>query len=149
MLINIGTCNGLLPDHADGTKPLPWTNTFVLTYNQWCPVAFTWRPFQKKCLRYKSLQCICVLQFYNTATYHSVQWAKAYTFVLAVVPELFISSLFKPGAHINPEHKSKYIFILSYAACVVETWKKVRNQVTLVVMVEVLLGYPIILSESL
>uniref|UniRef100_A0A9R1SII0 Negative elongation factor complex member C/D n=2 Tax=Cyprinus carpio TaxID=7962 RepID=A0A9R1SII0_CYPCA len=39
--------------------------------------------------------------------------------------DLFMQSLFKPGAKINQEHKHKYIHILAYAASVVETWKKV------------------------
>ncbi|XP_041096021.1 negative elongation factor D-like isoform X2 [Polyodon spathula] len=36
--------------------------------------------------------------------------------------DLFMQSLFKPGAKINQDHK--YIHILAYAASVVETWKK-------------------------
>lgn len=40
--------------------------------------------------------------------------------------DLFMQSLFKPGARINQDHKHKYIHILAYAASVVETWKKVR-----------------------
>ncbi|ESN92288.1 hypothetical protein HELRODRAFT_157967 [Helobdella robusta] len=44
--------------------------------------------------------------------------------------DLFLDALFKPGSQINPEHKSKYIYILSYASCVVEVWKKgVRRSV--------------------
>uniref|UniRef100_A0A8C0H7P7 Negative elongation factor complex member C/D n=1 Tax=Chelonoidis abingdonii TaxID=106734 RepID=A0A8C0H7P7_CHEAB len=39
--------------------------------------------------------------------------------------DLFMQSLFKPGAKINQDHKHKYIHILAYAASVVETWKKV------------------------
>lgn len=39
--------------------------------------------------------------------------------------DLFMQSLFKPGARINQDHKHKYIHILAYAASVVETWKKV------------------------
>ncbi|XP_069035610.1 negative elongation factor C/D isoform X1 [Lepisosteus oculatus] len=38
--------------------------------------------------------------------------------------DLFMQSLFKPGAKINQDHKHKYIQILAYAASVVETWKK-------------------------
>lgn len=38
--------------------------------------------------------------------------------------DLFMQSLFKPGAKINQDHKHKYIHILAYAASVVETWKK-------------------------
>uniref|UniRef100_A0A8C1BNZ1 Negative elongation factor complex member C/D n=1 Tax=Cyprinus carpio carpio TaxID=630221 RepID=A0A8C1BNZ1_CYPCA len=40
--------------------------------------------------------------------------------------DLFMQSLFKPGAKINQDHKHKYIHILAYAASVVETWKKVK-----------------------
>lgn len=39
--------------------------------------------------------------------------------------DLFMQSLFKPGARINQDHKHKYIHILAYAASVVEAWKKV------------------------
>ena len=39
--------------------------------------------------------------------------------------DLFMQSLFKPGARINQDHKHKYIHILAYAASVVETGKKV------------------------
>ncbi|XP_007949711.1 negative elongation factor C/D, partial [Orycteropus afer afer] len=38
--------------------------------------------------------------------------------------DLFMQSLFKPGARINQDHKHKYIHILAYAASVVEAWKK-------------------------
>ncbi|XP_075032900.1 negative elongation factor C/D [Mixophyes fleayi] len=38
--------------------------------------------------------------------------------------DLFMQSLFKPGAKINQDHKHKYIHILAYASSVVETWKK-------------------------
>ena len=31
-----------------------------------------------------------------------------------------IDALFKPGVKINPEHKSKYIYLLAYAASVYE-----------------------------
>lgn len=41
--------------------------------------------------------------------------------------DLFMQSLFKPGSKINQDHKHKYIHILAYAASVVETWKKVRD----------------------
>uniref|UniRef100_A0A8C3M062 Negative elongation factor complex member C/D n=1 Tax=Chrysolophus pictus TaxID=9089 RepID=A0A8C3M062_CHRPC len=40
--------------------------------------------------------------------------------------DLFMQSLFKPGAKINQDHKHKYIHILAYAASVVEMWKKVK-----------------------
>ena len=39
---------------------------------------------------------------------------------------IFIDGLFKPGAKVNPEHKSKYMFLLAYSSVVVEVWKKVR-----------------------
>lgn len=38
--------------------------------------------------------------------------------------ELLVDSLFKTGVKINPEHKSKYIFLLAYAASVCETYTK-------------------------
>ncbi|CAH1779902.1 unnamed protein product [Owenia fusiformis] len=38
--------------------------------------------------------------------------------------EMFTECLFKPGSKLNPDHKQKYIFILAYAACVFETYKK-------------------------
>ena len=50
--INIGSGNGLLPD---GTKPLPEA---VLTNDQWGIVAFTWKQFHRKYLRYLSLKCV-------------------------------------------------------------------------------------------
>lgn len=34
--------------------------------------------------------------------------------------ELLVDSLFKSGVKLNPEHKSKYIYLLAYAASVVE-----------------------------
>lgn len=43
--------------------------------------------------------------------------------------DLFMQSLFKPGSKINQDHKHKYIHILAYAASVVETWKKVQNEI--------------------
>nr|XP_060162692.1 negative elongation factor D-like [Globicephala melas] len=43
--------------------------------------------------------------------------------------DLFMDSLFKPGARINPDHKPKYIHILAYAVSVVETWKDRRVSV--------------------
>ena len=39
--------------------------------------------------------------------------------------DLFINSLFTPGAKINPDHKPKYVYIVAYASSVIETWKKV------------------------
>lgn len=38
--------------------------------------------------------------------------------------ELLVDSLFKAGVKINPEHKSKYIYLLAYAASVCETQSK-------------------------
>lgn len=38
--------------------------------------------------------------------------------------DLLIDSLFKLSSRINPEHKAKYIYLLSYAASVTETYKK-------------------------
>lgn len=38
--------------------------------------------------------------------------------------ELITEALFNPSSHINPDHKPKYIFLLSYSASVHETYKK-------------------------
>jgi negative elongation factor C/D len=38
--------------------------------------------------------------------------------------DLFIDALFKPGVKLNPEHKPKYLYIVSYASSVAEIWKK-------------------------
>lgn len=38
--------------------------------------------------------------------------------------DLILNSLFKPGFKINPEHRPKYIYLLAYAASVVEHTKK-------------------------
>lgn len=38
--------------------------------------------------------------------------------------ELLVDSLFKVGVKLNPEHKSKYIFLLAYASSVCETTAK-------------------------
>ena len=46
---------------------------------------------------------------------------------LPSVSELLIDALFKPLSRVNPEHKPKYIFVLSYAASVTEVYKKVSN----------------------
>ncbi|KAL4235100.1 hypothetical protein ACF0H5_006738 [Mactra antiquata] len=44
--------------------------------------------------------------------------------------DLLIESLFKMNTRLNPEHKSKYIYLLSYAASVTEVYKKgVRKQI--------------------
>ena len=42
--------------------------------------------------------------------------------------DLFLEFLFKPGTKINPDHKAKYIFLLAYASCVVEVWRKVGTR---------------------
>lgn len=42
--------------------------------------------------------------------------------------DLLVDSLFKPGVKINPEHKSKYIYLLAYAASVCEILSKKGNQ---------------------
>lgn len=42
--------------------------------------------------------------------------------------DLLVDSLFKSGVKINPEHKSKYIYLLAYAASVVETVQTKKNQ---------------------
>ncbi|XP_015187596.1 PREDICTED: negative elongation factor D isoform X2 [Polistes dominula] len=41
--------------------------------------------------------------------------------------ELLVDALFKPGVKVNPEHKSKYIFLLAYAASVCEVPAKKGN----------------------
>lgn len=38
--------------------------------------------------------------------------------------DLLIDALFKPSSKVNPEHKPKYVYVLSYAASVTETYKK-------------------------
>lgn len=38
--------------------------------------------------------------------------------------DLILDSLFKPGSRVNPEHRPKYIYLLSYAVSVVEQLKK-------------------------
>src|SRR6218665_2452857 len=45
----------------------------------------------------------------------------------SVCLDLLIDALFKPGLKLNPEHKPKYLYIISYAASVVEVWKKVQR----------------------
>ncbi|XP_055682586.1 negative elongation factor D [Lutzomyia longipalpis] len=42
--------------------------------------------------------------------------------------DLLVDSLFKAGVKINPEHKSKYIYLLAYAASVCETTSKKGGQ---------------------
>lgn len=41
--------------------------------------------------------------------------------------ELLVDALFKPGVKVNPEHKSKYIYLLAYAASVCEISAKKGN----------------------
>ncbi len=41
--------------------------------------------------------------------------------------ELLVEALFKPGSRVNPEHKSKYIYLLAYASSVSETWNYKRG----------------------
>lgn len=36
------------------------------------------------------------------------------------ISELLVDSLFKSGSKLNPEHKSKYMYLLAYAASVCE-----------------------------
>lgn len=44
--------------------------------------------------------------------------------------DLLLNALFNPASKINPEHKSKYIYLLAFAASVYETYKKsVRKNV--------------------
>ena len=44
--------------------------------------------------------------------------------------DLLLNALFNPSSKINPEHKSKYIYLLAYAASVYESFKKsVRKNV--------------------
>ena len=48
ILVKTSSCNGLLPDD---TKPLPEP---MLTYHQYCPMAFTWGHYHKKIWRDQS-----------------------------------------------------------------------------------------------
>lgn len=50
------------------------------------------------------------------------------TLCLCSFSELLVDSLFKPGIKLNPEHKSKYIFLLAYGASVFEVNKKALNK---------------------
>lgn len=45
------------------------------------------------------------------------------------VSDMFISTLFKPGIKINPDHRPKYVHILAYASCVSEVYKKVTFKI--------------------
>jgi hypothetical protein len=42
--------------------------------------------------------------------------------------DLLIEALFKPGSRLNPDHKSKYIYLLAYAASVVDTFRRAQRQ---------------------
>lgn len=42
-------------------------------------------------------------------------------YYLCLLLELLVDALFKPGVKINPEHVSKYIYLLAYSASVYET----------------------------
>ena len=44
------------------------------------------------------------------------------------ITELLLDSLFKPGVKLNPEHKSKYNYLLAYAASVAEVYKKTQRK---------------------
>jgi len=48
-------------------------------------------------------------------------------FCVFFLAELLVDALFKPGVKINPEHKSKYIYLLAYAASVCEIIPKKSN----------------------
>lgn len=41
---------------------------------------------------------------------------------------MLISSLFSPSSKLNPEHKSKYIYLLAYAGSVLEVFKRNQRQ---------------------
>jgi len=61
-----------------------------------------------------------------TTLYKAYSSQDAPTVELLRIPlflDLLVNSLFKPGTHINPEHKSKYTYILGYSTSVYETWK--------------------------
>lgn len=47
--------------------------------------------------------------------------------LLEKITELLVDALFKPSVKINPEHKSKYIYLFAYAASVYETPPKKGN----------------------
>lgn len=38
--------------------------------------------------------------------------------------DLFVDSLFLPGKQVNPERRSKYVYLMAYAVSVTEVWKK-------------------------
>lgn len=42
--------------------------------------------------------------------------------------DLILDALFKPGSRINPEHRPKYIYLISYAVSVVEQFKKANRR---------------------
>ena len=45
--------------------------------------------------------------------------------------DLFVDSLFLPGKQVNPERRSKYVYLMAYAVSVTEVWKKVTMMSTL------------------
>ena len=47
--------------------------------------------------------------------------------IMFSISDMFMSTLFKPGTKINPEHRPKYVHILAYASCATETYKKVSG----------------------
>lgn len=68
--------------------------------------------------------------------------------VMFLFSELLIDSLFKPGVKLNPEHKSKYIYLLAYAASVCEVGKKSLNKEELKVTMQAIEKVHTICSTS-
>ncbi|XP_064599061.1 negative elongation factor D-like [Liolophura sinensis] len=60
-----------------------------------------------------------LFKMYSEANPPPVELIRVPTFL-----DLLIECLFKPNFRINPEHKSKYMFILSYASSIAEVYKK-------------------------
>ena len=54
--------------------------------------------------------------------------------------ELFLQTLFKPGAIVNAEHRHKYTYLLAYAASVHETFKKVTDKLCAVAVLSLCPG---------
>ena len=63
--------------------------------------------------------------FYMTLSLQIFIWVDLV--LLFVFADLLIETLFKPGSHVNPDHKHKYTHLLAYAVSVHETFKKVRG----------------------
>jgi len=61
-------------------------------------------------------------RLYNTSDPPPVELLRIPQFL-----QLLIDALFKPGAKINQEHKSKYIYLLAYASSVCDTWSMKRG----------------------